>query len=309
MRTRASDFLGFKENIGGVRGSARRDSRIDRLIGPGTFRHKARVSRSGKALGGREKYVPDPLRAPRRPAARRKTSRTRRSVATRRRLPRPFSRALAPRARRTRTARRRRARRPEPRRALPRARSAACLPRRAFFTTMLGKKMSGSSAKRRDDGRRSVAVVGSGIAGLSAAYLAHRNGARVTLFEAGETCGGHALTVDSSVGPVDLGFQVRSDRARPPTPSNPRATPRGGDHRRSRRPDPYPPRSMPSAPARVDDRSGPLTVTPRSRPPSPPHPRLPPGPPPASRPSSLPATQHTPGPKNVPKKNVPRSST
>jgi phytoene dehydrogenase-like protein len=52
-------------------------------------------------------------------------------------------------------------------------------------------------------------VVGSGIAGLSAAYLAHRNGHDVTLFERDDVCGGHALTVDSSVGPVDLGFQVR----------------------------------------------------------------------------------------------------
>ena len=170
---------------------------------------------------------------------------------------------------------------------------------------MLGK-MSGSSAKRRDDGRRSVAVVGSGIAGLSAAYLAHRNGARVTLFEAGETCGGHALTVDSSVGPVDLGFQVRSDRARPPTPSNPRATPRGGDHRRSRRPDPYPPRSMPSAPARVDDRSGPLTVTPRSRPPSPPHPRRPPPRAPCFTTLVSPCNTTHPGPKKCPQKKIPQ---
>ena len=60
------------------------------------------------------------------------------------------------------------------------------------------------------DGRKRVAVVGSGIAGLSAAYLAHRNGHDVTLFERGDVCGGHALTVDSSVGPVDLGFQVRA---------------------------------------------------------------------------------------------------
>mmetsp|Transcript_1925 Transcript_1925/g.7990 ORF Transcript_1925/g.7990 Transcript_1925/m.7990 type:complete len:1321 (-) Transcript_1925:972-4934(-) len=58
------------------------------------------------------------------------------------------------------------------------------------------------------DGRKRVAVVGSGIAGLSAAYLAHRNGHDVTLFERDDVCGGHALTVDSSVGPVDLGFQV-----------------------------------------------------------------------------------------------------
>ena len=60
------------------------------------------------------------------------------------------------------------------------------------------------------DGRKRVAVVGSGIAGLSAAYLAHRNGHDVTLFERDDVCGGHALTVDSSVGPVDLGFQVRA---------------------------------------------------------------------------------------------------
>ena len=57
--------------------------------------------------------------------------------------------------------------------------------------------------------RRSVAVVGSGVAGLSAAYLMHRNGRDVTLFEAGDAYGGHALTVDSTAGPVDLGFQVR----------------------------------------------------------------------------------------------------
>ena len=70
--------------------------------------------------------------------------------------------------------------------------------------------------------RRSVAVVGSGVAGLSAAYLMHRNGRDVTLFEAGDAYGGHALTVDSTAGPVDLGFQVRRGwhLARPePNPS------------------------------------------------------------------------------------------
>ena len=70
------------------------------------------------------------------------------------------------------------------------------------------RQVPGARAAR--DGRKRVAVVGSGIAGLSAAYLAHRNGHDVTLFERGDVCGGHALTVDSSVGPVDLGFQVRA---------------------------------------------------------------------------------------------------
>ena len=67
-----------------------------------------------------------------------------------------------------------------------------------------------------DDGAepplRRVAVVGSGVAGLSAAYILHRNGVRVTLYEAAAACGGHALTVDSTAGPVDLGFQVSAAR-------------------------------------------------------------------------------------------------
>ena len=69
--------------------------------------------------------------------------------------------------------------------------------------------MSPDARAPPSDGRKRVAVVGSGISGLSAAYLAHRNGHDVTVFERGDVCGGHALTVDSSVGPVDLGFQVR----------------------------------------------------------------------------------------------------
>lgn len=55
---------------------------------------------------------------------------------------------------------------------------------------------------------KKVAVIGSGIAGLSAAWLLHRNGAHVTLYESEETVGGHTLTDDSSGFPVDLGFQV-----------------------------------------------------------------------------------------------------
>ena len=59
-----------------------------------------------------------------------------------------------------------------------------------------------------------VAVVGGGIGGLSAAWLLHRRGYRVTLFECEEALGGHALTVESKeAGPVDLGFQVKGGRA------------------------------------------------------------------------------------------------
>ncbi|GAX82389.1 hypothetical protein CEUSTIGMA_g9817.t1 [Chlamydomonas eustigma] len=55
---------------------------------------------------------------------------------------------------------------------------------------------------------KDVAVIGSGISGLSAAWLLHRNGANVTLYEKETTCGGHTLTDTTSDFPVDLGFQV-----------------------------------------------------------------------------------------------------
>mmetsp|Transcript_20913 Transcript_20913/g.47922 ORF Transcript_20913/g.47922 Transcript_20913/m.47922 type:complete len:1441 (-) Transcript_20913:534-4856(-) len=56
---------------------------------------------------------------------------------------------------------------------------------------------------------QNVAVVGGGIAGLASALLLHKNGKRVTIFEAEDRCGGHALTVDTDeFGPVDVGFQV-----------------------------------------------------------------------------------------------------
>jgi predicted NAD/FAD-binding protein len=55
-----------------------------------------------------------------------------------------------------------------------------------------------------------IAVVGSGIGGLSAAWILAEAGHNITLFEAEDRIGGHALTVDSYEGGprVDLGFQV-----------------------------------------------------------------------------------------------------
>lgn len=66
--------------------------------------------------------------------------------------------------------------------------------------------------------RPSVAVVGSGVAGLTAAYVLSKS-AHVTLFEADNRLGGHADThyvdgPDGQVG-VDTGFIVHNDRTYP----------------------------------------------------------------------------------------------
>lgn len=58
------------------------------------------------------------------------------------------------------------------------------------------------------------AIVGSGISGMSAAWLlSHRH--RVTLFEADSRVGGHSNTVEAGGTPVDTGFIVYNERTYP----------------------------------------------------------------------------------------------
>lgn len=66
----------------------------------------------------------------------------------------------------------------------------------------------------------SVAVIGSGISGLGAAYaLALDSRFEVTLFESQDYFGGHSLTVDVELDgiqfPVDMGFLVHNDKTYP----------------------------------------------------------------------------------------------
>jgi predicted NAD/FAD-binding protein len=73
----------------------------------------------------------------------------------------------------------------------------------------------GDHAGRRLD----IAIVGSGIAGLGAAWLLRKQGHAVTVFEAEPRAGGHTHTVDVTLEgvthPVDTGFLVFNDRTYP----------------------------------------------------------------------------------------------
>ena len=65
---------------------------------------------------------------------------------------------------------------------------------------------------------QNIAIVGTGIAGLTSAYLLHRNN-KISVFEANDYIGGHTHTVpvatpDGSIG-VDTGFIVCNDRNYP----------------------------------------------------------------------------------------------
>ena len=71
---------------------------------------------------------------------------------------------------------------------------------------------------QNDGRRREIAIVGTGIAGMSCAWLLHETH-DITVYEATDRCGGHAHTVDMSDGsasfPVDTGFIVYNEPTYP----------------------------------------------------------------------------------------------
>src|SRR3954468_14515322 len=63
-------------------------------------------------------------------------------------------------------------------------------------------------------GRRRIAVIGSGVAGLTAAHVAAKT-AEVTLYEADSRLGGHADTHEVDGLAIDTGFIVHNRRTYP----------------------------------------------------------------------------------------------
>ena len=85
------------------------------------------------------------------------------------------------------------------------------------MTTSDPDPVSWSSAQQA--ARRRIAVIGSGVAGLTAAHVLTPH-AEVTVFEADDRLGGHAHThqvpmPDGTIVPVDSGFIVHNDRTYP----------------------------------------------------------------------------------------------
>ncbi|MFJ9516926.1 NAD(P)/FAD-dependent oxidoreductase [Kitasatospora sp. NPDC101801] len=77
-----------------------------------------------------------------------------------------------------------------------------------------------STAHQFGSGGRRVAVIGAGVAGLTAAYELRRAGAEVELFEADARLGGHAHTqrataLDGRELALDTGFLVHNERTYP----------------------------------------------------------------------------------------------
>ena len=66
---------------------------------------------------------------------------------------------------------------------------------------------------------KKIAIIGSGISGVSATYYLNKLGYDVSLFEAGNYFGGHTNTIDieleGKILPIDTGFLVHNDRTYP----------------------------------------------------------------------------------------------
>lgn len=79
----------------------------------------------------------------------------------------------------------------------------------------LATGITGGQMRSRPGGRSlDIAVIGSGISGLSAAWLLSRKH-RVVLYEADSRLGGHSNTVDSSGVAIDTGFIVFNENTYP----------------------------------------------------------------------------------------------